>query len=93
MAIACDTNSLLDSAKCYNNCIPQGMQMAVLIYLMCQIANNGTGGGGGGGTAQLVTYTSGTPANPANTANPAIAYDPTGNLPTMGWNTTTQSWN
>jgi len=52
-----------------------------------------SGGGGGGGNAQLVTYTSGTPANPSNTSNPAIAYDPTGNLPTLGWNVNTQTWN
>ena len=49
--------------------------------------------GGGGGNAQLVTYTTGTPANPSNTLNPAIAYDPTGNLPTLGWNINTQTWN
>ncbi len=50
-------------------------------------------GGGGGGNAQFVTYTSAPPANPSNTANPAIAYDPTGVLPTLGWNVNTQTWN
>lgn len=51
------------------------------------------GGGGGGGTAQLVTYTVGTPAAPANQNQPALAYDPTGNLPTLGWNTSNHTWN
>lgn len=49
-------------------------------------------GGGGGGTAQFVTYTSGQPANPTNMSLPALAYDPTGNLPTLGWNVNTLAW-
>jgi hypothetical protein len=69
------------------------MQLPVLIWLMCQVVANGGGGGGGGGTAQLLTYTVFPPANPPNTALPAIAYDPTGNLAMMGWNTVTLSWN
>jgi hypothetical protein len=49
--------------------------------------------GSGGGSAQLVTYTSGTPADPSDTSSPALAYDPTGALPTLGWNTSTLTWN
>ena len=79
----CDPATLMAQAQCINCGIPPGMQLPVMIYLLCQI--NAGGGGGGGGTAQLVTYTSGTPANPPNVNNPAIAYDPTGNLPTLGW--------
>jgi hypothetical protein len=66
MAIACDSTSLVANASCYECQIPQGMQMAVLIYLMCQIANNGTGGGAGatfgnyGGAAPNFTPPSGT---------------------------------
>lgn len=51
------------------------------------------GGGGGGSPAQMVTYTSGTPAAPLDPTKPAIAYDPTGNLPTKGWDTGTLTWN
>lgn len=40
----------------------------------------------------IVTYTSGTPPNPLYVNLPAMAYDPTGNLPTMGWNVSTQTW-
>ncbi len=47
----------------------------------------------GGTSLQLVTYTVGTPANPPNQTAPAIAYDPTGNLPMLGWNTGTLTWN
>ena len=56
-------------------------------------AGLGAGGGGGGGNAQFVTYTVAPPASPTNTAQPALAYDPTGNLPTLGWNTANQTWN
>jgi len=41
---------------------------------------------------QLVTYTSGTPENPPNTQQAAIAYDPAGILPTMGWDIASQTW-
>lgn len=51
------------------------------------------GGGGGGGSAQMVTYTSGTPAAPTDPTQPAVAYDPTGVLPTLGWNPNTLTWN
>lgn len=87
-AMATDVNILMDQAKCYiclGISIPDALELALLSQIVA--------GGGGGGNAQLVTYTSGTPANPTNTANPAIAYDPTGNLPTLGWNVDTQSWN
>jgi hypothetical protein len=60
---------------------------AAIIYLLAN------GAAGGGGSAQLVTYTVGTPANPPNTANAAIAYDPNGILPTLGWNTSSLTWN
>lgn len=50
-------------------------------------------GGASGGSAQLVTYTAGSPANPTDVTKPALAYDPTGNLPTLGWNTSNNTWN
>lgn len=49
--------------------------------------------GTGTGTAQQVyTYTSGTPQTPADPTKPAWAYDPTGNLQSLGWRTDTQAW-
>lgn len=48
--------------------------------------------GGSGGGAQMVTYTSGTPANPPNINAAAMAYDPTGNLSTYGWDPVGHSW-
>jgi hypothetical protein len=87
--MACDPNQLLKAAKCFQ-CLSEKELQQVVTYLLCQISVNGSGGGG---NAQLVIYTSGTPDNPPNTSNPAIAYDPTGNLPTLGWNIDTQSWN
>jgi len=45
--MALDTNALINDARCVANCIPTGMQVAVLISLAAQIiANGGTGGGG-----------------------------------------------
>ncbi len=57
------------------------------------VAAQSGGGGGGGGSAQFVTYTVGSPAAPSDPTLPALAYDPTGNLPTLGWNTGNQTWN
>ena len=38
MAVACDSNSLLEAAKCLD-CIPPGMQNAVRIYLLCVLTS------------------------------------------------------
>lgn len=88
----CDPQSLVNAVPCLFCNLEPGIQNAIIIYLLCNIANNG-GGGGGGGSAQLVAYTSGTPAAPADPTKLAIAYDPTGNLPTLGWNTANSTWN
>lgn len=88
--MVCDPNSLLAAAKCFQ-CLSEKELKQVSVYLLCQISTNG--GGGGGASPQLVTYTAGTPANPPDVTKPAIAYDPTGNLPILGWNTSTLSWN
>lgn len=88
--MACDPQTLITQASCIQCQIPDGMKLPVLIYLFCQIlANGGTGGGG----SQLVPYTVAPPPNPTNTALPALAYDPNGILPVLGWNTTTLTWN
>lgn len=43
-------------------------------------------------STQLVPYTVAPPPNPPNQNLPAFAYDPNGILPSMGWNTTTKTW-
>ena len=88
-AMNTDVNTLMSQAKCYT-CLGISVAEALELALLSEIAS---GGGGGSGNAQLVTYTVAPPAAPANAANPAIAYDPTGNLPTLGWNVNTQTWN
>ena len=45
--MACDPNTLLEQAKCLNACIPQGMQQAAGLALLCNIVDAGGGGGGG----------------------------------------------
>lgn len=47
--MTCDPTALIDASRCIESCIPAGLMPAVEIYLLCQIANNGTGGGSGGG--------------------------------------------
>jgi hypothetical protein len=89
----CDPQTLVNGATCIEQFVPSGMQLPVLIWLMCQVvANGGGGGGGGGGNGQMVLYTVFPPANPPNTALPAIAYDPTGALGNLNWNPATLSW-
>lgn len=84
-------NQLSDAAACF--CYDTGAAIKVALYLLNQIAVNGTGGGGGG-NAQLVTYaTGGSPANPTTTSQPALAYDPSGVDPLFVWDVATQSWN
>jgi hypothetical protein len=58
--MSCDPNTLMYNARCIDKQIlGPGMQLAVAIYLLCQIAENGGGGGGGG--AVCVTPQSGPP--------------------------------
>jgi hypothetical protein len=38
MPVSCATNDLIDGAKCFQQCIPQGMQLAVQTYLLAVIA-------------------------------------------------------
>jgi len=49
-------------------------------------------GGGDGNGVQLVVYTSGTPANPPDLTKPALAYDPNGIQPILGWGTVSKTW-
>jgi hypothetical protein len=48
--MACDPQSLMSAAQCFD-CLSPGQQMSVLLYLMCQIQQNGSTGGGGAGFA------------------------------------------
>jgi hypothetical protein len=38
--VACDSNSLIDAAKCFQQCIPQGMQAAVQTMLLAKITGD-----------------------------------------------------
>lgn len=86
--MTCDPNSLIQAANCFQCLSHQQLEM-VKAYLLCQILQNG---GTSTGT-QLVPYTVAPPPNPTDPTKPAWAYDPTGNLPSLGWNTNTLSWN
>jgi hypothetical protein len=39
-AVDCSTDALIDAAKCFDQCIPPGMQMAVQTMLMASIAGD-----------------------------------------------------
>lgn len=68
-------NDLLNGATCYNSCIPDGMQEAVIIYLLTQLLAGGGGGGGGGGGAQILwIYWENTHADDNPPPNPAFSY-------------------
>jgi hypothetical protein len=45
MSIACDPASLYNQAKCFSG-LNQKQLLMVTCYLLCQVANVGTGGGG-----------------------------------------------
>lgn len=42
MAIDCSTDAVMDAAKCFDKCIPPGMQAAVQTYLLAVIAGGST---------------------------------------------------
>ncbi len=80
-------------SQVFTNLAPQqGDGIRILEAKILTVLRNGGGGGGGGGTNQVVSYTVDPPSAPPNASQPAIAYDPTGNLPTKGWNVGSQSW-
>lgn len=54
--MAADPTALIAQSACFNSCIPTGMQLAVMNYLLYQIALNGTGGGGGGASPDWIIW-------------------------------------
>lgn len=38
MPVSCEPNDLMEAAKCFNSCIPPGMQIAVQTMLLARIA-------------------------------------------------------
>jgi len=87
---ATDPQSLLNTVKCHA-CYGASTGDLLEYGLLILIANNiGSGSSGG---LQGVAYTVAPPANPPDVTKLAIAGDPTGNLPTMWWNTGTLTWN
>ena len=70
-----DVDTLLDDAKCLDQCIPDGSKMSVLISLACQLVQQGGGGGGSG--AQQVYKNAGDPNGvvTVTTALPCVCID------------------
>ena len=86
-----DIETLADEAACINSCIPQGMQLAVLINLANQIISGGIGGGSG----QIKFYTADPNVEavvPNDQTKPAIAYSISGAGSIYGWNPNTLLW-
>lgn len=46
MSLNCDPKALADAARCFQSCIPAGMQAAVQNYILCHIAQGGGMGSG-----------------------------------------------
>lgn len=55
MALTVNTDQLMNDARCIDKCIPDGEKMSVLISVLYQLLQNGTGGGGGGSGVTSVT--------------------------------------
>lgn len=70
-------STLVADSVCINSCIPQGMQLAVLIYLASQIVANGGTGGGGTGTPDFITV-AGPPTNTPGATDSHIVVDSNG---------------
>jgi len=72
-----DADTLLEDAKCLDQCIPDGAKMSVLISLACQLVNQGGGGGGTG--AQQIYKNAGDPNGvvTVTTALPCVCIDTT----------------
>lgn len=82
----CDAQSLVTAAACLECQIPAGMQDAVIIYLLCQIASNGSGGAAG---ISCGNYSGGQPNfTPATTC--AVAVDTSSGRPWWYFNS---QWN
>ena len=81
-----EIKSLLDDAKCVNNCVPAGFQLALLIALIWDGIENG-GFGSGGGAPDYIAYAGPPTDNPPTLAH--IVVDVNGQQ-WMFWNNT---WN
>lgn len=80
--MACDPQTLINNSSCIACNIPTGMQVPVLIYLLCQIQS---GGGVGGGVQVFAASGAPTTQVPAN--NAGVYYDYTNKI-TYYWNPT-----
>ena len=86
MSVTCDPSTLANLARCFNDCIPPGLQAAVQAYLLCQIAAAGGTGGGGTGAPEFFAgnYANSTPTD-TPTTSVAFAVDTSGSHPTWMW--------
>lgn len=70
--VACDPQALVNDANCILQCVPQGMTLAALIPVFCDIAN---GGGAGGGAASFAHFFALMPGDNADTVASNTAID------------------
>lgn len=86
MAIDCTPDNLADLAKCFDQ-TSQGQLQAAMVYLLCQIANNG---GGGGVTTVFSSRDNSIPITLADLVL-GDAIDITPFLIPMGWNASAEA--
>jgi len=86
----CSAQNLVTQAQCFENCISSGMADAIEIYLLCQIAANGTGGGGGGTGSVLCAAAADPVAAPSGTCGIYYRLD---NGKVWIWNSGAAAWN
>ena len=68
-------SELTEAAACYDRCIPKGMQDAVIIYLLDQLAS----GGGSGGQEVFALSGSDSPVAAPSSGN-GVAYNEAGDV-------------
>ena len=51
-----NTDQLMNDARCIDKCIPDGEKMSVLVSVLYQLLQNGTGGGGGFSTGMIIEW-------------------------------------
>lgn len=89
----CSVEELMaDACESKFTCLPENMQRALVIQLLCDIFQGGAIGGGNG---QIKTYTTDPNTElvvPDSLTDPAVAYSADGSGSFYGWSIATQSW-
>lgn len=88
MAFSCEPQDLISAARCYDGCIPSGMQRAVQNYLLCELVGIMEGGVPG---QTCLLCGAGPPTNPAP-CRCSIYYSTPPNSGVWVWDDAASQW-